>query len=194
MPVGGWRKEWKERKVGLEKGEQQSKTCISMFFLQKCAITKVPSVLECTYKNALFMWKCPFSQYFTMPFWLLGETLNIYWSCFYQLWYFAVIVIHVFLFWNYTTSMNLGYDLCPISKCYSSWHCSFEPCHDIMALFILHKLILQTRMRSHPVGLDVWFCLDPLSTSILHVCEQRSLWQDCVDAQARQSLCWSPMW
>ena len=25
-----------------------------------------------------------------------------------------------------------------------------------MALFVLHKLILQTRMRSHPVGLDVW--------------------------------------
>ena len=30
-----------------------------------------------------------------------------------------------------------------------------EPCHDIMALFVLRKLILQTRMRSHPVGLDV---------------------------------------
>ena len=27
----------------------------------------------------------------------------------------------------------------------------------IMALFVLHKLILQTSMRSHPVGLDVWF-------------------------------------
>ena len=26
-----------------------------------------------------------------------------------------------------------------------------------MALFLLHKLILQLRMRSHPVGLDVWF-------------------------------------
>ena len=29
----------------------------------------------------------------------------------------------------------------------------FEPCHEIMILFVLHKLILQTRMRSHPVGL-----------------------------------------
>ena len=27
-----------------------------------------------------------------------------------------------------------------------------EPCHEIMALFVLRKLILQTRMRSHPVG------------------------------------------
>ena len=32
----------------------------------------------------------------------------------------------------------------------------FEPAHEIMALFILRKLILQTRMRSHPVELNVW--------------------------------------
>ena len=31
----------------------------------------------------------------------------------------------------------------------------FKPSHKIMALFVLCKLILQTRMRSHPVGLDV---------------------------------------
>ena len=30
-----------------------------------------------------------------------------------------------------------------------------EPSHEIMVLFVLLKLILQTRMRSHPVGLDV---------------------------------------
>ena len=48
-----------------------------------------------------------------------------------------------------------------------------EPSHEIMALFILRKLILQTRMRSHPVGLDVW--LAPSSTSVLYVCEQRKL-------------------
>ena len=30
--------------------------------------------------------------------------------------------------------------------------CIFEPCHEIMALFVLRKLILQTRMRSHPGG------------------------------------------
>ena len=33
----------------------------------------------------------------------------------------------------------------------------FEPCHEIMVLFALRKLILQTRMGSHPVGIDVWF-------------------------------------
>ena len=30
-----------------------------------------------------------------------------------------------------------------------------------MALFILRKLILQMRMRSHPVGLDVWYLIGP---------------------------------
>ena len=30
-----------------------------------------------------------------------------------------------------------------------------------MLLFVLRKLILQTRMRSHPVGLDVWFLVGP---------------------------------
>ena len=33
----------------------------------------------------------------------------------------------------------------------------YEPAHEIMALFVLCKLILQTHKRSHPVGLDVWF-------------------------------------
>ena len=30
-----------------------------------------------------------------------------------------------------------------------------------MVFFVLRKLILQTRMRSHPVGLDVWFLVRP---------------------------------
>ena len=33
--------------------------------------------------------------------------------------------------------------------------------HETMVLFVLHKLILQTCMRSHPVGLDVWFLVGP---------------------------------
>ena len=45
----------------------------------------------------------------------------------------------------------------------------------LMAFFVLRKLILQTLMRSHPVGLDAFFLSDPPSTSILHVCEQPSL-------------------
>ena len=33
----------------------------------------------------------------------------------------------------------------------------FEPCHEIMALFVFHKPIFQTHMHSHLVELDVWF-------------------------------------
>ena len=36
-----------------------------------------------------------------------------------------------------------------------------EPSHEIMALFVLRKLILQMRMRNHPVGLDAWFLVGP---------------------------------
>ena len=46
-------------------------------------------------------------------------------------------------------------------------------------------LILQTRVRSHPVGLGVWYLIDPSSISVLHVCESRRLWWDCANAQAR---------
>ena len=36
-----------------------------------------------------------------------------------------------------------------------------EPAHEIMVLFVLRKLILQKRMRSHPVELDVRFLVGP---------------------------------
>ena len=36
-----------------------------------------------------------------------------------------------------------------------------EPAHEIMVLFVIRKLFLQTCMRSHPVGLDVWFLVRP---------------------------------
>ena len=39
--------------------------------------------------------------------------------------------------------------------CNSTW--INEPAHEIMALVVLRKLILQSRIRSHPVGPDVWF-------------------------------------
>ena len=65
----------------------------------------------------------------------------------------------------------------------------YEPCHEMMALFVLRKLILQTRMRSHPVGLDVYnglnvnerkcfSCKDAVEGEIhvlLHCPEYRSL-------------------
>ena len=39
----------------------------------------------------------------------------------------------------------------------------YEPSHEIMAFSVLCKLILQTCMRSHPVGLDVWFLVGPFA-------------------------------
>ena len=74
-----------------------------------------------------------------------------------------------------------------------SFFCTYEPFHEIMIFVILHKFILQTPMRCHPVGLAVCFWSDPSSMSILYECEQRRLWQACVDAQACMSLRSSPM-
>ena len=37
----------------------------------------------------------------------------------------------------------------------------FESSHEITVLFILCKLILQTHIRSHPVGLNVWLLVEP---------------------------------
>ena len=57
------------------------------------------------------------------------------------------------------------------NSCYSDafqgCHCHwidflFEPAHEIVALFFLHILIVQMRMHSHPVGLDVWFSVRPI--------------------------------
>ena len=79
--------------------------------------------------------------------------------------------------------------------CYLRCICStrtetvIEPCHEIIVLSVLRKLILLTGMRSHPVR----FWSNPWSGFKPHVCEQRNLWRDCADAQARLSLCWSHM-
>ena len=43
-----------------------------------------------------------------------------------------------------------------------SWGGSYEPSHEITVLFVLLKPVLQMRMRSHPVGLEVWFLVRPL--------------------------------
>ena len=37
----------------------------------------------------------------------------------------------------------------------------YEPTHEVMALIALRKLNLQTRMRSNPLGLHVWFLVEP---------------------------------
>ena len=60
-----------------------------------------------------------------------------------------------------------------------------KPCHEIIALFVLRKLIFQTRMLSHPVGLEVWTLFRPfvyLHTSCVQTAKEL---RDCADAQAR---------
>ena len=59
-----------------------------------------------------------------------------------------------------------GYQLTRVSP-YNLWcleniqYHTYEPAQEIMALFVLHKLILQTRMRKHPMGLNVWILVGP---------------------------------
>ena len=78
----------------------------------------------------------------------------------------------------------------------------YEPAHEIMVLFVLRKLILQTRMRSHPVGLDVWFLVGPfvyfntlcVRTAKALARQRICAGRDCIYAQASLSLHWSPLW
>ena len=60
----------------------------------------------------------------------------------------------------------------------------FEPVHEIMALFVFRKLVLQTRQWGWMS--DVWS--DALSTPILHVCKQRKLWRHRRPAKVQASL------
>ena len=46
-----------------------------------------------------------------------------------------------------------------------------------MALFVLCKLILQTRMHSHPVGLDAWF--------LAHLSQRLTGWAYCIPMVSR---------
>ena len=49
------------------------------------------------------------------------------------------------------------YKMCEISSVLEN-----EPTPEKLALFVLRKLILKMRMRSHPVGLDLWIFVGPL--------------------------------
>ena len=67
-----------------------------------------------------------------------------------------------------------------------------EPAHEIMALFVLRKLILQTRMCSHPVGPDIWCLVGPFGyfhTSCVQTA--KALARQC---GSRLGLRLSPVW
>ena len=63
-------------------------------------------------------------------------------------------------------------------------------CQEIMVLFVLHKLILQTCMHSHQVGLDVWFFDRILRLLPYFMCT----YSKSSGETARMRLRWSPMW
>ena len=90
-------------------------------------------------------------------------------------------IFMLYLKWNYSLVLRNG-TILVLFLTWSSLSSIFEPAHEIMARFVLRKLILQTRMSSDPVGLDVRLLVGPSSTSILHICEQRRLCRDCADA------------
>ena len=61
----------------------------------------------------------------------------------------------------------------------------FEPSHEITALFVLRKLILQTCMRSHSEGLDVWFSVEPFvyfHTSRVRIAKALARLYGCADS------------
>ena len=70
---------------------------------------------------------------------------------------------------------------CFIGNLFQEWN---EPSYEIMVLFVLHKLILQTHMCSYPVGLDVWFLVGPFvyfQTSCMRTAKALSRLRRCAD-------------
>ena len=78
-----------------------------------------------------------------------------------------LVWLNVFLLRGVSLSLTLLIVLMhfsPVYQCERADVCAsraFEPAYEIMALFVLRKLILQTHMRSHQVGLGVWFLVGP---------------------------------
>ena len=66
-----------------------------------------------------------------------------------------------------------------------------EPCYEIIVRFVLRKFILQTHMRSRPLGLNVWFLVGPFVHFYTLCVRTAKALADCTDAQARLSLRWS---
>ena len=74
------------------------------------------------------------------------------------------------------------------------WIWWFEPSHEIMVPFVLRKLVLQTRIRSHPMGLHVWFLVGPFVYFQTSCVRTAKALMGPANAQSCLSLCWSPMW
>ena len=62
---------------------------------------------------------------------------------------------------SFKTGVDVEITMYVIHKYHWSLKDLDEPTHEILALFVLRKFILQIHMRSHPVGLDLWFLVWP---------------------------------
>ena len=80
---------------------------------------------------------------------LISQISHWHLSCFYR----SDVVLYTM---SVAIKVKYTYNTCHFIKGICA-----EPAHEIMALFVLRKLIHQMRMRSHPVGLDVWFLVGP---------------------------------
>ena len=76
-----------------------------------------------------------------------------------------------------------------------NFHLLFEPIHEIMALIALRKLNLQTRMRSNPLELHVWFFVRPFVYFHTLCVRTAKLWQNCASGSGEtvqmRSLAWA---
>ena len=69
-----------------------------------------------------------------------------------------------------------------------------ESTHEILALFVLRKFILQIHMRSHPVGLDIWFLVwlfVYFHSSCVGTAKALARLRGCAGSP---EPCWSHMW
>ena len=78
-----------------------------------------------------------------------------------DVWFFMYVVNSVAILLGKSCSPGSPLVLCLVQVFDVSFLFPTEPSHEIRVLFVLHKLTLQTRRCSHPVGLDVWFLIGP---------------------------------
>ena len=69
----------------------------------------------------------------------------------------------------------------------------YKPAYGKRDLMNFRFVVLVVRAQSPILAKDMRSFPEASSRSLLHACEQQRLWRDCAYAQARLSLCWSPM-
>ena len=83
------------------------------------------------------------------------DSVFIFWT------YYCVVKPYCPLYDNYSKFQGVQFFFflfMIVLSCYSDLGAFLGTnCHAIMVLFVLRKLILQMRLRSRPMGLDVWF-------------------------------------